>query len=94
MHAYLSLYDEGFERWGMQRSEWLAFSMQTLGRQRISSASASDLLLLGDPVEDELYLSRFRLSVDDGLRKTTSTKRLYWRRDESGNLKVVAEDSG
>ena len=94
MHAYLSLYDEGFERWGMQRSEWLAFSMQTLGQQRISSASASDLLLLGDPVEDDLYLSRFRLSVNDGLRKTTSTKRLYWRRDESGSLKIVAEDSG
>ena len=94
MHAYLSLYDEGFERWGMQRPEWLAFSMQTLGRQRISNASASDLLLLGDPVEDELYLSRFRLSVDDGLRKTTSTKRLYWRRNKSGSLKVVAEDSG
>ncbi len=94
MHAYLSLYDAGFERWGMQRPEWLAFSMQTLGKRRISNASASDLLLLGDPVEDELYLSRFRLSVDDGLRKATSTKRLYWRRDKSGSLKIVAEDSG
>ncbi len=94
MHAYLSLYDEDFERWGMQRSEWLAFSMQTLGKQPISAVSASELLLLGEPDEDELYLSRFRLSVDDGLTQTSSTKRLYWRRDNNGILKVVAEDSG
>ena len=94
MHAYLSLYDQEFERWGMQRSEWLAFSMQTLGKRSVSAVSASDLLLLGDPDEDELYLSRFRLSVDDGLTKTSSTKRLYWRRDKSGALKVVAEDNG
>ncbi len=94
MHAYLSLYDEDFERWGMQRSEWLAFSMQTLGKQPISAVSASELLLLGEPDEDELYLSRFRLSVDDGLTETTSTKRLYWRRNTNGTFKVVAEDSG
>ena len=94
MHAYLSLYDQEFERWGMQRSEWLAFSMQTLGKRSVSAVSASDLLLLGDPDEDELYLSRFRLSVDDGLTKTSSIKRLYWRRDKSGDFKVVAEDNG
>ncbi len=94
MHAYLSLYDEDFERWGMQRPEWLAFSMQTLGTRAISSASVSDLLLLGDPDEDDLYLSRFRLSVDDGTMKKTSTKRLYWRRDAGGALRVIAEDSG
>ena len=78
----------------MQRSEWLAFSMQTLGQRLISAASASQLLLLGDPDEAELYLSRFRLSIDDGLTKTSSTKRLYWRRDKSGTFKVVAEDNG
>ncbi len=94
MHAYLSLYDQEFERWGMQRSEWLAFSMQTLGKRSVNAVSASDLLLLGDPDEDELYLSRFRLSVDDGLTTTSSIKRLYWRRDKSGDFKVVAEDNG
>ncbi len=93
MHGYLSLYDDDFERWGMQRAEWLSFSMQTLGTHPIHDASSSDLLLLGDPEENGLYLSRFKLAVDDGSVKTISTKRFYWRRDNSGALKIVADDS-
>ncbi len=77
----------------MQRAEWLSFSMQTLGARPIRDASSSDLLLLGDPEEDGVYLSRFKLAVDDGSVKTVSTKRYYWRRDNSGALKIVAEDS-
>lgn len=94
MHAYLSLYDDDFERWGMQQPEWLSFSMQTLGARLIHAASASNLLLLGDPAEAGLYLSRFRLSVEEGSTMTTSSKRLYWRRDSSGALKIIVEDSG
>lgn len=94
MHRYLSLYDDDFERWGMQRSEWLSFSMETLGTRALRDVSSSDLLLLGDPEEDGVYLSRFKLAVDDGSMRIASTKRLYWRRDDGGALKIVAEDSG
>ena len=94
MHRYLSLYDDDFERWGMQRSEWLSFSMETLGTRVIHDVSSSDLLLLGDPEEDGVYLSRFKLRIDDGSMRIASTRRLYWRRDDGGALKIVAEDSG
>jgi hypothetical protein len=55
----------------------------------------SDLLLLGDPVEQGLYLSRFRLEVEEkGVGNVISMRRIYWRRSESGAYRIVAEDSG
>ena len=95
MYTYLDAYDESFERWNMNRDEWIAFSLQTAGRRALSTVAVSELLLLGDPVEDELYLARFRLAlVEEGGHTLAFTHRLYWRRSESGALKIVAEDSG
>jgi murein L,D-transpeptidase YafK len=95
MFAYLDAYDESFEHWGMNRDEWIAFSLQTAGQRTLSSVAVSELLLLGDPVEDGLYLGRFRLAlVEEGGHTLAYTHRLYWRRSESGALKIVAEDSG
>ena len=95
MYTYLEAYDEAFEHWNMNRDEWVAFSLQTAGRRTLNEATVADLLLLGDPAEDGLYLSRFRLVlVEKGGRKVMYTHRLYWRRSESGALKIVAEDSG
>ena len=95
MYTYLDAYDESFERWNMNRDEWIAFSLQTAGRRALSKVAVSELLLLGDPVEDELYLARFRLAlVEEGGHTLAFTQRLYWRRSESGALKIVAEDSG
>jgi murein L,D-transpeptidase YafK len=95
MYTYLDAYDESFERWTMNRDEWIAFSLQTAGRRALSEVAVSELLLLGDPAEDDLYLSRFRLAlVEEGGHRLAFTHRLYWRRSESGALKIVAEDSG
>lgn len=94
MYAYLSLYDDEFQRWGMSAKDWSSFSLQTVGRRAITAVVVSDLLLLGYPGEDGLYLSRFRQSVVEGEHETLSTKRLYWRRNMSGALKIVAEDNG
>jgi len=95
MFAYLDSYDEAFEHWGMNRDEWSAFSLQTVGQRSIVSVVVSDLLLLADPVEQELYLSRFRLEISEASgREVVSMHRLYWRRSGSGAMKVVAEDSG
>ena len=93
--AYLDAYDESFQHWSMGRDEWVAFSLQTFGRQSLGDVAVSGLLLLGDPVEDGLYLSRFRLALaeEDG-REVVYTHRLYWRRSPSGTLKIVAEDAG
>ena len=95
MFSWLSLYDETFEHWGMNKAEWSAFSLKTVGKRAISDVTARELLLLGDPFEDGLYLSRFRLEISEGdARKVVSMRRMYWRRSESGAFRVVAEDSG
>ena len=72
-----------------------AFSLQTAGRRELSDVAVSELVLLGDPAKEGLYLSRFNLAlVEAGGHTVVYTQRLYWRRSESGALKIVAEDSG
>ena len=94
MYAYLDAYDDAFRHWGMNKDEWSAFSMQTVGHRPISRVEVSDLLLLGDPEEPGLYLSRFRLEIEEEARSVISVRRIYWRRSESGAFRIVAEDSG
>lgn len=95
MYAWLELYDDSFRHWGMNKDEWVAFSLQTVGERPITRVTIRDLLVLGDPVERDLYLSRFRLEVEEaGARPVISMRRLYWRRSESGALRIVTEDSG
>ena len=95
MATWLDYYDESFEQWGMSKAEWAAFSLQTTARRPIERVTVSDLLLLGDPVEAGLYLSRFRLEVSEAdAGSVVSMRRMYWRRSESGAFRIVAEDSG
>jgi murein L,D-transpeptidase YafK len=95
MVTWLDFYAADFERWGMNREEWVAFSLQTIAKRPITEVAFSDLLLLGHPVEENLYFSRFHLEVVEGeTRKVISMRRMYWRRSESGALKIVAEDGG
>ena len=95
MYTWLELYDETFEHRGMNKAEWSAFNINTTGRREIASVDISDLLLLGDPGEEGLYFSRFRLEISEGgARKVISMHRMHWRRSESGAFKIVAEDSG
>lgn len=95
MHAWLDAYDDAFRHWGMNKAEWSSFSMQTVAQRDISDVRISDLLLLGDPAEPGLYLSRFRLEVvEDEARTVISRRRMYWRRSESGAFRIIAEDSG
>ena len=94
MHAFLSLYDADFRHWGMNKAEWTALLTETYATRQIEEVRVSDVLLLGDPVEDGIYLSRFRLSIEEGSNTVELTKRLYWRRAGPGDLSVIAEDSG
>jgi len=90
----LSLYDDDFKRWGMDKTEWSSLILRSARQSMIREVTISELLLLAYPGEEDLYLSRFRQTVKDTERETTSTTRLYWRRDTSGNLKIIAEDAG
>ena len=94
LHAHLSLYDEDFRHWGMNRVEWVAFQTRLLSSRSLQSVTATDLLLLADPVEANTYLSRFRMETRETDNVVTVTKRLYWRRGQHGTLKLIAEDSG
>ena len=95
MYAWLDAYDDTFQHWGMNKEEWSAFSLETVGRRPIDDITVSELLLLADPAEEGLYLSRFRLEISEGASRTViSMRRMYWRRSESGAFKIVAEDSG
>jgi murein L,D-transpeptidase YafK len=94
LHSYLSLYADDFEYRGMNRDEWARYRVQTIGARSIDDVLLSDLLLLADPEDTQLYLSRFRQTLVEGDRNIVTMKRLYWRRGESGELKIVAEDNG
>lgn len=94
LHTYLSYYDDEFQRWGMNRDEWSSFSVQTLGERQIDDLVISDLLLLGYPGETDLYLSRFRQVMTENGVAREAVRRVYWRRDERGALRIIAEDDG
>ncbi len=93
-HRFLSLYSQDFAYRGMNREEWSAYRVQTVGARAIEIFTIDEVLLVADPEEDGLYLSRFRQSINESGRTNTTTKRLYWRRSPSGELQIVAEDNG
>lgn len=98
LYEYLALYDDEFARWGMNKTEWSVLmwqndSLRASKGEPIAVSSVSDLLLLAYPEEEGLYLSRFQLTVSNE-RDITSMVRLYWRRDEHGALRIIAEDRG
>lgn len=94
LHTYLSSYDDEFRRWGMDKAQWSSFTVQNESSRLISAASVSELLLLVYPEEAGVYLSRFRLRVTNSGLATEMMKRLYWRRDKHGVLRIIAEDDG
>lgn len=94
LYAYLSSYDNGFERWGLNRDEWLSLSMRIANEQAAETVAVNDLLLIAYPEEPGLYLSRFRLDRVRDSATVEVMKRLYWRRDEHGALKIIAENDG
>ena len=94
LHQYLSLYADEFEYRGMGRDDWAGYRLQTVSTTPIREFELQEVLLLADPEDSGLYLSRFRQIIVDGERTIVTTKRLYWRRTGDGALKIVAEDNG
>ena len=94
MQAHLSFYSEDFHHWTMDKSEWTVLLLGTHARRAIADVTVSELLLLADPNDEGLYLSRFTLSVTEEGATAVSTRRLYWRRSADGALRIVAEDAG
>lgn len=91
---YLALYSPAFEYRGLKLDDWATLRTAALERHRTISIEVDDLLLLADPIEEDLYLARFRHTVTADDNTTVTTKRLYWQRQDDGSLRIIAEDNG
>lgn len=92
--AYLSIYADEFQYLDMDRDDWSAYRMSVFDARQLDDVTLQNVLLVADPEEENLYLSRFTqvLLTDNGPVQTT--KRLYWRRSAQNNWQIVAEDAG
>ncbi len=91
---YLALYSKTFTYRGLSHGEWESFRIRGFSERGPAQVSIGDLLLLAEPDAPGVYLSRFRQRVLTDLTESETVKRLYWRRDADGQLKIVAEDNG
>ena len=94
LHAYLSLYDDSFSYRGMTLSEWASFRLQAFAGRGDIEFAIDDLLLLADPEEEGLFLSRFMQTTGGSANGSRTIKRLYWRRDAADQWRIIAEDNG
>jgi hypothetical protein len=94
LFTYLSLYAPDFRYRNMDRDSWASFRYNVFNARKLGGVTLADVMLVADPEVPELYLSRFTqvLQTDDG--PVTTTKRLYWRRSEGNEWKIVSEDAG
>jgi hypothetical protein len=92
--AYLSLYDDGFRHRGMDKDTWSAFRLGAFTARPLTSVEISKVLLLADPEEPDLYLSRFTQVLTDKGGSVITTKRLYWKRSPDAQWRIVSEDNG
>ncbi len=91
--AYLSLYAEDFRYRGLSQPEWAEFRTRQFLDREPAAIEVSDLFVLRDPEDASLYVTRFKFArLDEGVVR--AMKRLYWREDENGRFRIVAEDNG
>jgi murein L,D-transpeptidase YafK len=92
--TYLSFYDDEFTNRGMDKAEWSAYRMHVFESRKLDAVELTDVLLLADPEEPGLYLSRFTQILQTETGPVNTTKRLYWRRQQNNVWRIVAEDAG
>lgn len=94
LHAYLSLYADDFSYRGMSLNDWASFRLRSFEQRGAVEITLDELLLLADPEEEGLILSRFFETISGPIVGSRTIKRLYWRRDNEGEWRIVAEDNG
>jgi len=93
LYAYLGLYDPDFRSGSLDREGWAAYRLASFAARR-ATVALDELLLLADPEEAGLYISRFEQTLGLASGPVTFVKRLYWRLGEQGEWRIVAEDTG
>jgi murein L,D-transpeptidase YafK len=91
---YIALYAPAFDYRGLTRDEWASFRMSSWPSRGGIEISLGDVLLLADPEEPGMYLSRFRQRTTTAVQAFDTVKRLYWRRGMDGMLRIISEDNG
>jgi hypothetical protein len=94
LQTYLALYAEDFRYRHMDKSEWSAYRLGVFEARPLAGVTLDDVMLLADPEEPNLYLSRFTQILSTTTGPVTTTKRLYWRRKYGNRWEIVTEDSG
>ena len=92
--SYLSLYDDAFRHRGMDKDEWSAYRLAVFSERELTSVEVDEVLLLADPAEPGLYLSRFKQVLTGPNGPVTTLKRLYWMRRQDAEWRIVSEDNG
>jgi len=92
--AYLALYADDFRYREMNKRLWSSYRLGVFNARPLDGVTIDDLMLLADPEEPDLYLSRFTQVLSTASGPKTTTKRLYWRRRDGDRWEIVSEDSG
>jgi hypothetical protein len=92
--TYLSLYDDAFVYRDMSRDDWSSYKLGVFEARQLQGVALDDVMLLADPEVKDLYLSRFTQILLTNNGPVTTTKRLYWRRSDDRQWRIVSEDSG
>ena len=80
LRRYLSLYSDEFRYQGMDIDDWVAYRMKVFSNGAPATVKIRDLVILREPAEEDLFLSRFTLVYGSGDNELVTTKRLYWRK--------------
>ncbi len=92
--TYLSLYSNEFRYRGMDKEAWASYRLGVFDARKLESVNLKNVLLIADPEEPGLHLSRFTQEFVTGDATVTITKRLYWLRRQDNFWQIVAEDAG
>jgi len=94
LYTYLSLYADDFRYRGMDRDAWSSYRLGVFEARQLDGVALDDVMLVRDPEEPGLYLSRFTQVLMTATGPVTTTKRLYWRRGSGSQWRIISEDSG
>jgi murein L,D-transpeptidase YafK len=93
LDTYLSLYADEFKYRDMDKDKWSTYRTGVFESKPLNGVTIEDVMLLADPEEPNLFLSRFTQVLLTGTGPVKTTKRLYWRHSQDKSWKIVSEDS-
>lgn len=92
--SYLSLYADDFQHRGMDKAAWASYRQGAFDVRELESVRLEDVLLIADPEEAGLFLSRFTQEFATSQGPVRITKRLYWLRSDDNVWQIIAEGAG